>query len=115
MMLLVQVTAVLPVVAVLVAARLNADPSQPEPPPQYLPSEERSRVKVALLAARPTPPALSATLPLKLAGTVAAAKELPLAGVVTDAVVGAALSRVKLTAVPVNILPSLSVAVTCTV
>src|SRR5437588_510540 len=57
------------------------------------------------------PPLLSATLPLKLAGTVAARKELPPAGVVTVAVVGAVLSRTKLTAVPVNGLPSLSVAV----
>ena len=52
----------------------------------------RCRVKVVLLALRPTPPVLSATLPLKLAGTVAARKELPLTGVVTVAVVGTVLS-----------------------
>src|SRR5436190_22236548 len=50
-------------------------------------------------------------LPLKLAGTVAARKGLPLAGVVTDAVVGAVLSRVKLTVVPLKELPALSVVV----
>jgi hypothetical protein len=50
-----------------------------------------------------------------LAGTVAARKRLPPAGVVTEAVVGATLSRVKLTAVPVKVLPSLSVAVAWTV
>ena len=49
-------------------------------------------MKVALLAFSPTPPVLSATLPLKLAGTVAARNKPPLAGVVTDAVVGAVLS-----------------------
>src|SRR5436190_516572 len=58
------------------------------------------------------PPALSATLPLKFAGTVAARKELPPAGVVTDAVVGAVLSRMKAMALPVKELPALSVAVT---
>src|SRR5881394_1667758 len=57
------------------------------------------------------PPELSATLPLKFAGTVAARKELPPAGVVTEAVLGAVLSRVKLTALPVKALPTLSVAV----
>src|SRR5437660_1766889 len=36
---------------------------------------------------------------------------LPLAGVLTVAVVGAVLSRVKLTALPVKLLPALSVAV----
>ena len=54
---------------------------------------------------------MSATLPLKLAGTVADRKELPLTGVVTDAVDGAVLSSVKLTAVPVKVLPAASVAV----
>src|SRR5437763_56796 len=115
MTLLVQVTAVLPVVALLMAARLNADPCQPAEPPQYLPSATRFRVKVVLLAARPTPPVLSATLPLKLAGTPAARNALPPAGVVTEAVAGAVLSRVKLTAAPVKALPSLSVAVAWTV
>ena len=66
-------------------------------------------MKVVLLAARPAPPPLSATLPLKLAGTPAAAKELPPDGAVTEAVAGAVLSRVKLTAAPVKVLPSLSV------
>src|SRR5437660_1253386 len=39
----------------------------------------------------------------------------PLAGPVTDAVIGAVLSSVKLTALPVNVLPTLSVAVARTV
>ena len=78
-------------------------------------SEERCSVNVVLLAFRPTPPLLSATLPLKLAGTLAARNALPSAGVVTDAVAGAVLSSVKLTAVPVNVLPAASVAVACTV
>jgi hypothetical protein len=51
-------------------------------------------VKVVLLAARPTPPLLSATLPLNVAGTVAARRELPLAGEVTEAVAGAVVSTV---------------------
>ena len=68
-----------------------------------------------LLEFRPAPPGLSATPPLKLAGTVAARNEPPPAGVVTDAVAGATLSRVKLTTLPVKVLPSLSVAVACTV
>ena len=58
---------------------------------------------------------LSATLPLKLAGTVAARKLLPPEGVVTEAVAGAVLSRVKETALPAKALPALSVAVTRTV
>src|SRR5919201_6668102 len=108
--LLVQVAAVLPVVALLLAARLKAAACQAEPV-QYQPSEPRCSVKVVLLAARPTPPLLSATLPLKLAGTVAARKRLPLAGVVTDAVAGAVLSRVKVMAVPAKVFPARSVAV----
>src|SRR5207248_3173043 len=100
--------------APLLDARLTAADCQAEPV-QYQPSELRCSVKVVLLAARPTPPLLSATLPLKLAGTVAARNELPLAGVVTDAVAGAVLSSVKLTAVPVKVLPALSVALACTV
>ena len=75
----------------------------------------RFRVNVVLSALRPTPPLLSAALPLKLAGTVVARKELPLAGVVTDAVAGAVLSSVKLTALPVKVLPALSVAFAVTV
>ena len=68
-----------------------------------------------LLALRPAPPLLSAALPLKLAGTVAVRKALPFAGVVTDAVVGAVLSSVKVTAVLVPVFPTLSVAFACTV
>ena len=49
-------------------------------------SELRRSVNVVLLAFRPMPPLLSAALPLKLAGTVAAENVLPDAGVVTDAV-----------------------------
>ena len=75
----------------------------------------RFRVKVVLSAFRPTPPPLSAALPLNVAGTVAAEKELPVAGVVTVAVVGAVLSSVKVTALPVNVLPALSVAFAVTV
>src|SRR5437764_688540 len=114
MALLVQVAAVPPVVAALVAARLKAATCQAEPV-QYKPSLPRWRVKVVVLAARPTPPLLSATLPPKLAGTVAGRNELPAAGVVTEAVAGAVLSRVKLTAVPVKVLPAASVAVAWTV
>jgi len=72
-------------------------------------------VKVVLLAFKPTPLLLSATLPLKFAGTAAVWNALPFAGVVTDAAVGAVLSNVKVTAVPVKVLPALSVAVACTV
>jgi hypothetical protein len=77
-------------------------------------SELRCRVNVVLLAFRPEPPLLSAALPLKLAGTVAARKALPFAGAVTDAVIGAVLSKVKVT-VLVPVFPTVSVAVTCTV
>src|SRR5437763_764415 len=98
-----------PLVALLVAARLKAAAFQAVPARQLL-SVDRFKVKVVLLAARPTPPLLSATLPLKLAGTVAARNALPLAGVVTEAVAGAVLSSVKLTAVPVKVFPALSVA-----
>src|SRR5436305_1027777 len=59
----------------------------------------------------PTPPLLSATLPLKLAGTVAARRKLPFAGVVTEAESGAVLSRMKETALPEKLLPARSVAV----
>ena len=75
----------------------------------------RCRVKVVLLAFRPDPPLLSAALPLKLNGTVADPKVPPFAGAVTDAVTGAVLSRVKLTAPLVNVLPTMSVAVAFTV
>ena len=78
-------------------------------------SEPRCKVNVVLLAFKPAPPLLSAALPLKVAGTVAARKALPLAGVVTDAVTGAVSSNVKVTAVPVKVLPTVSVAFACTV
>src|SRR5438876_333263 len=60
-------------------------------------------MKIVLLAFRPTPPLLSAVLPVKLAGTVAARNVLPAAGVVTDAVVGAVLSYVWVGALPVQL------------
>src|SRR5438093_13342520 len=78
-------------------------------------SAPRCRVKVVLLVFRPDPPLLSAALPLKLDGTVADPKVPPFAGAVTDAVTGAVLSRVKLTAPLVNVLPTMSVAVAFTV
>jgi hypothetical protein len=56
-------------------------------------SEARWRVKVALFAFKPEPVELSATLPLKFAGTFAAVKALPAAGVVTEAVIGAVASQ----------------------
>ena len=62
-------------------------PTCQDDPLQYEPSEVRRRVNDVLLAFKPTPPLLSAALPLKMAGTVAARKLLP-AGVVTEAVVG---------------------------
>src|SRR5947208_1108661 len=106
--LLVQVVAELPAVALLLAARANA-PTCQLVPFQNLPSLLRCKVKVALLEFRPTPPLLSATLPLKLTGTVAARKELPFAGFVTAAVAGAGRASVKLTAVPLTLLPTVSV------
>src|SRR5207247_10814965 len=57
----------------------------------------------------------SATLALKLAGTVVARKLLPLAGVVTVAVAGAVLSRVNVTALLARVLAALSVTVAVTV
>ncbi len=66
---------------------------------------------MVLLTFRPSPPVLSATLPLKLTGTVAARRMLPPAGVVTDAVVGTVSSNWKLTALPVKLSPPMSVAV----
>src|SRR5438067_2445525 len=93
----------------LLAARLKAADCQAAPVQDRL-SLPRWRVKVVLLAASAAPPLLSATLPLKAAGTVAGRNERPPAGVVTVAVAGAVLSRVKLTAVPVNVLPTASVA-----
>ena len=78
-------------------------------------SEPRCNVKVVLLVFKPTPPLLSAALPLNAAGTEAARKALPFAGAVTDAVIGTVLSNVKVTAVPATVLPAISVAVAVTV
>ena len=72
-------------------------------------------MKVVLFAFRPAPPLLSAALPLKVAGTVAARKVLPSAGVVTEVAVGGALSSVKVMALPVKVFPTLSVAFACKV
>src|SRR5438128_2090511 len=69
--LLVQTAAVLPVVAVCVVARLKTANCHADPV-QYLLSELRCSVNVVLLASRRAPPLLSAALPLKVAGTVAA-------------------------------------------
>src|SRR5438105_3124694 len=91
--LVVHVAAVLEVVATWVVARLNA-PACHAAPFQKLLSELRCSLKVVLLAFRPTPPVLSAALPLKVPGTVAARKPLPPTGVVTLAVVGAVFSNV---------------------
>src|SRR6185369_7013868 len=68
--LLVHAAAVSLLVAEWVLARLTTATCQVVPF-QYWPSG-RWRVKVVLLALRPTPPVLSATLPLKGAGTVPA-------------------------------------------
>src|SRR5215212_8331010 len=102
-----QVAAVFPVVAECDVARFETPSCQAEPV-QYWPSG-RCNVKVVLLTFRPTPAELSAALPLKVAGTVAAANVLPPAGVVTDAVVGAVLSTVKVC--EKLIVPSLAVTV----
>src|SRR2546427_13126353 len=71
-------------------------------------------MKIVLLAFRPTPPLLSAVLPVKLAGTVAARSALPAAGAVTEAVIGAVSSKVKVTALPVKLFPTILVAFACT-
>ena len=68
-------------------------------------------MKVVLFALRPTPPKLSAPTPVKFAGTVPARKIVSSAGIATEAVLGAVSSRVKLTGLPVKMLPALSVAV----
>ena len=110
---LVQVAAVPLVVARLVAAKATALPCQAEPF-QYSPALGPlvlCRVNVTLPAFRPPPPVLSATLPLKFAGTVAARKIPPAAGAATAEVTGAVSSRVKLAAVPGKTLPTRSVAV----
>ena len=72
-------------------------------------------MKVVEFALSPPPPALSAAEPAKTAGMVDAVYAEPFTGDVTDAVIGAVLSRVKVTAVPVRVLPTLSVAVAWTV
>ena len=77
-------------------------------------SELRCKVKVVVLAFKPTPPLLSAAAPLMAAGAVAARNALPLAGPVTE-IAGAVLSRVKLTGLPMKLLPAMSVAVARTV
>jgi hypothetical protein len=64
-------------------------------------------VKVVLFAFRPEPPELSAALPLKLAGTVAARNEPPFTGLVTEAVAGAVVSFVT-TVVTLPVLPAAS-------
>src|SRR5437867_1507391 len=114
MVLFVHVAAVLPVIATWVVVKLM-DPLCQVAPFQYLPSVLLCSVKVVLFAPRPPPPALSAALPLKLVGTPAVAKMLPLTGVVTEAMIGAVLSKVKVTALPATELPALSVAVARTV
>ena len=52
---------------------------------------------MVLLAFRPLPPMLSATLPVKLAGTALVLKELPADGVATRAVVGITVSLLPTT------------------
>jgi hypothetical protein len=89
--LLVQLAAVLLVVEECVVARSNGDACHADPV-QYVLSGRRN-LKVVLLAFRPTPPELSAALPLNVVGMVAALKTLPFAGVVTDATVGGVASE----------------------
>src|ERR1041385_2627800 len=89
----VQVTAVLPLWALCVVARLKAPDCQVEPVQEKL-SEPRWSVNVVLLAFTPTPVLLSATLPPKVAGTLTVRKALPPAGVVTEAVIGGVMSYV---------------------
>ena len=113
MRLLVQVVGALLVVALLVADNGNA-PGCQAAPFQYWPALgplTLCKVKVVLLAFRPMPLVLSATLPLKAVGTADAWKKLPPAGVVTEAAMGAVSSRVKLMALPTKVLPALSMAV----
>ena len=107
--LLVQVVTVPPAVAILVAARLKGVACQAEPFQNW--PVLLCKVKVVLLAFRPTPPVLSATPPLKIVGTAPAWKMFPPDGVATEATAGAVSSRVKVTALPVKALPALSVAV----
>src|SRR5437667_1619 len=67
--LLVHAAAVVPAVALWVVARLEMPACQADPV-QYKLSALRCRVNVVLLTFRPAPPAPSAALPVKLAGTV---------------------------------------------
>src|SRR5260221_6985114 len=92
--LLVHVVAVSLVVALWVVGKDVAAICQAETPSQYLLSELRCKVNVVLFAFNPPPPVLSAALPLKAGGTVAARYELPFAGVVTEATVGSVASTI---------------------
>jgi len=112
--LFVHVAAVLPVVATCVVGRLVAPDCHVVPVQKKL-SEDRCNVNVVVFGLRPEPLVLSAALPEKFAGTVAVRNALPVAGVVTDALMGLVLSRVKVIAVPVKEFPALSVAFACTV
>jgi hypothetical protein len=88
----------------VVAAWLVASAAEPVCqllPFQYLESELRWIVNVVLLADNPTPPELSAALPVNVAGTVAVRKTPPPAGDDTDADTGGVLSSVNVMAVPV--------------
>jgi hypothetical protein len=75
-------------------------------------SEFRCKVNVVLLAFSPTPAVLSAALPLKVAGTVAALNVLPFAGVVTEAVIGTVQSFTVAVVVPAAEPQLLTVAIT---
>ena len=70
------------------------------------------------MAGRPEPPVLSATMPLNVAGTVAAWKRLPFAGDVTDAAVGGVTSKnvtVGFCVIPIESVVSVAVYVTASV
>ena len=112
--LLVHVVAVPDVVLRCVVARFATPTCHAETPSQYLLSLARCRVTVAVLAARPTPPALSAALPVKVAGTVAP-RYVVAVGEVTDAVAGFVRSRVNVVADDVAVMPAKSVALAMTV
>ena len=89
--LLVHVVDALPVVEPWLVASGNA-PACQAVPVQWVPSALRFRVHVVLFEFSPTPPELSAALPLKNEGTVAARKTLASAGAVTAAVAGTVVS-----------------------
>src|SRR4051812_19023082 len=107
------VTAVAPDWAAWVVARLKALACQAAPF-QYWPSG-RWRVKVVVFAARPVPLALSAALPVKIAGTAEGTYAAPFTGAVTDAVAGAVLSIVNVVSGVESAAPPLSVACALTV